>query len=69
MVVKFSVNLNRHVFEMSSFQADVDKAVAAAKAAFKLGSKWRTMDASARGRLLDKLGDLIETNTAYLAVS
>jgi len=31
---------------------DVDLAVAAAKRAFKLGSEWRTMDASVRGELL-----------------
>jgi acyl-CoA reductase-like NAD-dependent aldehyde dehydrogenase len=36
-------------------QADVDKAVAAAKAAFKLGSPWRKLDASARGVLLNKV--------------
>jgi acyl-CoA reductase-like NAD-dependent aldehyde dehydrogenase len=36
-------------------QADVDKAVAAAKAAFKIGSPWRKLDASARGKLLDKV--------------
>lgn len=36
-------------------QADVDKAVAAAKAAFKIGSPWRKLDASARGILLNKV--------------
>lgn len=36
-------------------QADVDKAVAAAKAAFKIGSPWRKLDASARGKLLNKV--------------
>jgi len=41
-------------------KADVDKAVAAARAAFELGSAWRTMDASNRGRLMNKLADLIE---------
>ena len=51
------------------FQADVDKAVAAAAAAFKLGSPWRTMDASERGRLLYKLADLVERDLNYLAVS
>lgn len=30
-------------------------------------SEWRTMDASARGRLLFKLADLIERDTAYMA--
>jgi len=47
-------------------KADVDKAVAAAREAFKLGSPWRTMDASARGRLLYKLADLIERDFKYL---
>lgn len=50
-----------------SDKADVDKAVRAAKEAFKLGSTWRTMDASARGRLINKLADLIERDTEYLA--
>ncbi|XP_060579656.1 retinal dehydrogenase 2-like [Ruditapes philippinarum] len=48
-------------------KADVDKAVAAAKEAFKLGSPWRRMDASQRGRLLYKYADLIERDIAYLA--
>merc|ERR1719348_79517 len=48
-------------------KADVDLAVAAAKEAFKLGSPWRTMDASQRGFLLNKLADLIEADRAYLA--
>jgi len=47
-------------------KADVDKAVAAAKAAFKLGSPWRRMDASERGRLLSKLADLVEEDIAYI---
>ena len=47
--------------------ADVDLAVAAAKAAFARGSAWRTMDASARGRLLNKLADAIERDREYLA--
>ncbi len=33
-------------------KADVDKAVKAARAAFAIGSEWRTMDASERGRLM-----------------
>ncbi|XP_022673197.1 retinal dehydrogenase 2-like [Varroa jacobsoni] len=48
-------------------KADVDKAVAAARAAFKSNSPWRTMDASARGRLMYKLADLVERDIAYLA--
>ena len=51
------------------FQADVDVAVKAAKEAFKLGSPWRTMDASERGNLLNRLADLLERDRAYLAVS
>jgi aldehyde dehydrogenase (NAD+) len=48
-------------------KADVDKAVKAAREAFKLGSPWRTMDASARGHLLYKLADLMERDRQYLA--
>ena len=48
-------------------KADVDKAVRAAREAFKFGSSWRTMDASKRGLLLYKLADLIEENQEYLA--
>ncbi|CAG0883572.1 unnamed protein product [Darwinula stevensoni] len=48
-------------------KADVDKAVEAARTAFKLGSPWRTMDASARGNLMLKLSDLIERDKDYLA--
>ena len=44
----------------------MDKAVAAAREAFKLGT-WRTMDASQRGVLLNKLADLIERDREYLA--
>lgn len=35
-------------------KADVDLAVAAAQKAFARGSEWRNLDASARGRLLNK---------------
>ncbi|TRY66264.1 hypothetical protein DNTS_026222 [Danionella cerebrum] len=48
-------------------QADVEKAVKAARDAFALGSPWRRMDASQRGHLLNKLADCIERDTAYLA--
>lgn len=48
-------------------KADVDKAVKASREAFKLGSPWRTMDASQRGLLLYKLADLIERDREYLA--
>lgn len=51
------------------WQADTDKAVQAARLAFSLGSVWRRMDASERGRLLEKLADLVERDRALLAVS
>ena len=47
-------------------KTDVDIAVAAAEQAGKLGSIWRTIDASGRGRLLYKLADLIERDRQYL---
>ncbi|XP_073908144.1 aldehyde dehydrogenase 1A1-like [Castor canadensis] len=48
-------------------KADVDKAVKAARQAFQIGSPWRTMDASERGRLLFKLAALIERDRLLLA--
>uniref|UniRef100_A0A670Y4D8 Aldehyde dehydrogenase domain-containing protein n=1 Tax=Pseudonaja textilis TaxID=8673 RepID=A0A670Y4D8_PSETE len=48
---------------------DIDKAVEAAKTAFQSGSVWRQMDAASRGRLLNKLADLIERDREVLAVS
>ncbi|XP_069816903.1 aldehyde dehydrogenase, mitochondrial [Dendropsophus ebraccatus] len=54
-----------HVAEAD--KADVDKAVKAARQAFKLGSPWRTMDASQRGVLLHRLADLIERDRTTLA--
>ncbi|KAF1659589.1 UNVERIFIED_CONTAM: Aldehyde dehydrogenase, mitochondrial, partial [Eudyptes robustus] len=47
--------------------ADINDAVEAAKKAFELGSPWRTMDASDRGRLLYKLADLMERDKVYLS--
>ena len=46
--------------------ADVDKAVAAARAAFDKGP-WRKMNASQRGRLMNKLADLVEKYADELA--
>jgi aldehyde dehydrogenase (NAD+) len=46
--------------------ADVNKAVKAARAAFEHGS-WRKMPSSARGRLLNRLSDLIEQHADELA--
>ena len=49
------------------FRIDVDKAVAAARRAMRLGSPWRTMDASGRGKLMFKLADLMERDQDYIA--
>jgi aldehyde dehydrogenase (NAD+) len=46
--------------------ADVDKAVRAAREAFERGP-WRKLQASERGRLLNRLADLIEANAHELA--
>src|SRR5882762_2455005 len=46
--------------------ADVDKAVAAARAAFDKGP-WRKMSASQRGVLMNRLADLIEKHAEELA--
>jgi len=46
--------------------ADVNRAVSAARAAFDRGP-WRRMAAAERGRLLNKLADLIEKNAEDLA--
>lgn len=46
--------------------ADVDAAVKAARAAFESGP-WHTMDARDRGRLMNKLADLMEKNLEELA--
>ena len=58
-----------HLLLYIYLQADVAKAVSAAKEAFKLGSPWRTMDASDRGLVLNKLASLMERDLLYLAVS
>src|SRR5579875_1596245 len=47
--------------------ADVDLAVKAARKAFHPKSPWRRMSASERGRLLNRLADLIEENAEELA--
>ncbi|KAL0882264.1 hypothetical protein ABMA27_000795 [Loxostege sticticalis] len=48
-------------------KADIDLAVAAAKRAFHRNSEWRLLDASQRGRLLNKFADLVERDFKYLA--
>jgi len=45
---------------------DVDKAVGAARAAFETG-EWSTINATQRGHLLRRLGDLIARDTDHLA--
>ncbi|XP_012272980.1 aldehyde dehydrogenase, mitochondrial [Orussus abietinus] len=47
--------------------ADIHQAVQAARKAFNINSEWRTMDASHRGVLLNKLADLLERDSVYLA--
>jgi len=47
-------------------KADIDLAVKAAKDAFELGSEWRSMSASERGKLLYKFAELIERDAEYL---
>lgn len=49
-------------------QNDVNKAVDAAQDAFRLNSPWRTMNASQRGHLLNRLADLIARDASYIAV-
>ncbi|XP_026177165.1 retinal dehydrogenase 1-like isoform X1 [Mastacembelus armatus] len=46
---------------------DVDKAVRSARAAFQMGSPWRSMDASDRGHLLNRLAELVERDRLLLA--
>ncbi|KER25050.1 hypothetical protein T265_14294, partial [Opisthorchis viverrini] len=46
---------------------DVQKAVATAKAAFRLNTPWRTMNASKHGLPLLKLASLVEGNAKYIA--
>ena len=48
-------------------KADIDKAVAAARKAFELGSEWRSMEPAARGVLLRNLANLLRRNIDYLA--
>jgi aldehyde dehydrogenase (NAD+) len=48
-------------------KADIDLAVKAARKAFDEDGPWKRMNASDRGRLLNKLADLIEENQEELA--
>jgi aldehyde dehydrogenase (NAD+) len=46
---------------------DIDRAVHTARSAFHQGSPWRRLSAAERGRLLNRLADLIEKNASELA--
>ncbi|CAH2244162.1 jg23468 [Pararge aegeria aegeria] len=46
---------------------DINAAVKAAKRAFHRNSEWRLMDASQRGKILNKFADLVERDADYLA--
>ncbi|MDN5698440.1 MAG: aldehyde dehydrogenase family protein, partial [Rubrobacter sp.] len=46
---------------------DVERAVRAARRAFEHGSPWRKLTPSERGRIVWKIGDLIEENAEELA--
>ena len=47
--------------------ADVDAAVARARAAFRPGGEWRSLSPAARARLLWRVGDLIDEHADELA--
>ena len=47
---------------------DIDRAVKAAREAFRVGSTWRSMNASDRGRLIHKLSELITRDIENIAV-
>ncbi|XP_075243851.1 retinaldehyde dehydrogenase 3-like [Convolutriloba macropyga] len=48
-------------------KADVDKAVAAARAAMKRNAPWRKMNPNERGRIMNKVADIIERDAAKIA--
>ena len=48
-------------------KADVDKAVAAAREAMKRNSPWRKMNPNQRGKILNKIADIIERDSAMIA--
>jgi acyl-CoA reductase-like NAD-dependent aldehyde dehydrogenase len=49
-------------------QADVDKAVEAARKAFDIRSPWRLLEPAARGNLMRKFADLLRRDIDYLSV-
>lgn len=56
---------NSIVKVQAASESDVDKAVAAARAAFE--GDWRTVSAAERGKLLHKIADLIDRDRELLA--
>ena len=48
-------------------KADVDKAVEAAREAMKRNSPWRKMNPNQRGKILNKIADIIERDSAMIA--
>uniref|UniRef100_A0A5S6R2P4 Aldedh domain-containing protein n=1 Tax=Trichuris muris TaxID=70415 RepID=A0A5S6R2P4_TRIMR len=48
-------------------ERDVDRAVCSARLAGKAGSHWRSLEPYQRGRLLNRLADLMERDRIYLA--
>jgi acyl-CoA reductase-like NAD-dependent aldehyde dehydrogenase len=49
-------------------QADVDKAVEAARKAFNIESPWRKLEPAARGKLMQKFASLLRRDIDYLSV-
>lgn len=61
--------LDKVVVLVLYLKADVDEAVKAARAAFARGSKWRKLDPSKKGQLMNKLARLMRDNISYMAVT
>lgn len=51
------------------YKEDIELAVQAAVRAFDRKSEWRLISASQRGRLINRLADLVERDISYIAVS
>jgi len=55
-------------FSARYLQADVDKAVEAARKAFDVQSPWRLLEPAARGNLMRKFAELLRRDIDYLSV-
>ena len=60
------ISLLSGILTSVSYSLSYTKQVAAAKAAFAIGSPWRTMDPSGRRDLMLKFADLLERDQEYL---